>query len=169
LIAGWNLFIVPTIGNGYRASNIGLLSGDVVAGFNPSTGVYDKNFIVSQSPPPMDFPMVGSTGYWVYTKVNETLWLYGTLPTTPQTSTLTIKAGGGWAIIGFNSIKTTMKASNIPGMYSGGITAIAWFNATTKIYKSYIPGGPPPTDFYLVPGTAYWVYCSGSGTLTYSP
>jgi len=170
LITGWNLFIVPTINNGYKAGNVGLLPGDVVAGFNPGTGAYDKNFIVGSSPPPMDFALAGSTGYWVYTKVNETLWLYGTLPTVDQTRSITIKAGGGWAIIGFNTLKTTMKASNIPSMYSGAsITAIAWFNAETKIYKSFIPGGPPPTDFYLVPGTAYWVYCSGSGTLTYSP
>jgi hypothetical protein len=45
---------------------------------------------------------------------------------------------------------------------------VAWFNSVTKLYKTYIVG-LPPSDFTLIPGQAYWVSCSGSGTFTYTP
>jgi ABC-type transport system substrate-binding protein len=168
LYPGWNLVTLPTILNGYKANTLGLLTGDVVVGFNPATGVYDKNFIVNVTPPPLAFPIAASTGYWVFVGVNENLYLYGTIPTAVQSSVITVKSGGGWAIIGFNSLKTTMKASNIKTMFTGGIvTTVAAFDSVNKTYKSYV--GIPPTDFYLVPGQAYWVYLTASGTLTYTP
>jgi hypothetical protein len=49
------------------------------------------------------------------------------------------------------------------------VQTIASYNPVTKTYKSYIVGGPPPTNYALVPGQAYWVYATGSGTLTYNP
>jgi ABC-type transport system substrate-binding protein/PKD repeat protein len=169
LVAGWNMVTIPTILNGYKAGNIGLKTGDVVSGYNPATKTYDKNFIVGVSPPPLDFAIAGSTGYWVNAGTDETLYLYGTIPTTPQTRSITLQAGGGWFTLGFNTLKTTMKASNIPGMYAGGsVSTVAWYNPVTGIYKTYI-AGVPPTDFTLVPGQAYWVYASASGTLTYTP
>jgi hypothetical protein len=133
--------------------------------------VYDKNIIVNVKPPPLAYPKVARTGNWIYVAANENVYLYRTVPTTTQTSTITVKSGGGWAIIGFNSLKTTMKASQIAGMYSpsGSITTIATFDNVNKTYKTYIVGGPPPTDFYLVPGNGYWVYIKLNGTLTYSP
>jgi hypothetical protein len=168
LVPGWNFVTIPPMGNGYKAGNLGLMTGDIVSGFNPATGVYDKNFIVGVSPPPLSFTIVGSTGYWIYAGAAETLHLYGTVPTTTQTLSITVPVGGGWAMIGFNSLKTTMKASNIPGMFSGGVTTVASYDPSTGSYKSYITG-LPFTDYSLVPGQAYWVYCSASGTLTYSP
>jgi PKD repeat protein len=169
LVVGWNLVTLPPIGNGYKAGNMGLLPGDVVSGYNPATKTYDKNFIVGVSPPPLDFAIAGSTGYWINVKVNETLHLYGTVPTTTQTRTITLPAGGGWFILGLNTMKTTLKASNIPAMYSGGsIVTVAAYNPATGAYKSYI-AGVPPTDYALVPAQAYWCYANASGTLTYTP
>jgi hypothetical protein len=168
LYTGWNLVTLPPMLNSYKSNNMGLKTGDVVVGFNPATGVYDKNFIVNVTPPPLAFPIAASTGYWIYVASNEDVYLYGTVPTTTQTSTITVKSGGGWAIIGFNSLNTTMKASNIKTMYTGGtVTTVAAFDSVSKTYKSYV--GIPPTDFYLVPGQAYWVYLTASGTLTYNP
>jgi hypothetical protein len=169
LVAGWNFVTIPQF-NGYKASTLGLAKNDVVAGWNPATRTYDKNFIVGVSPIPLDFLIAPSTGYWIYAGSVEILHLQGSCPTTTQTRTITVPAGGGWATLGFNTLKTTMKASNIPGMCSGGgtINTVASYNATTKVYKSYI-AGVPPTDYPLVPGQSYWVYCTASLTVTYTP
>jgi ABC-type transport system substrate-binding protein len=170
LTKGWNFVTIPPLGYGYKASTLGLNKSDVVCGWNPATGTYDKNYIVGVSPPPLDFTLAPSMGYWVYASLNETIYLYGTVPTTTQTRTVNFLHGSGWVIIGFNSLNTTRKASNIPPMYSGGsITTIASFDNVNKTYKSYIVGGPPPTNFPLVPGQAYWCYCTANGTLTYTP
>jgi hypothetical protein len=171
LVAGWNLVTIPQFNSpAFKASTIGLVKNDVVAGWNPATGVYDKNYIVGVSPIPLDFTIAPSTGYWIYSVAGETLHLGGSCPTTVQTRTITVPSGGGWAIIGFNTLKTTMKASNIPGMCSGGgtINTVASYNAVTKTYKTYI-AGVPPTDFSLLPGQAFWVFCTASLTLTYTP
>jgi hypothetical protein len=67
-------------------------------------------------------------------------------------------------------MKTTFKASNLPGMCTGAnITTVASFDNLAKTYKTYIRNGPPPTDFFLVPGNAYWIYCTGPLTMTYAP
>jgi hypothetical protein len=169
LVAGWNFVTIPQF-NSYKASTLGLQRTDVVAGWNPATGVYDKNYIVGVSPIPLDFTIAPSTGYWIFAVSVETLHLGGSCPTAVQTRSITVPAAGGWAIIGFNTLKTTLKASNIPAMCSGGgtITTVASYNPVTKIYKTYI-AGVPPTDYTLVPGQAFWVFCSASLTLTYTP
>lgn len=169
LVAGWNFVTIPQF-NSYKASTLGLQVSDVVAGWNPATQVYDKNFIVGISPPPLDFTIEPSTGYWVYAGTAETLHLLGSVPTVDQSRTITVPAGGGWAIIGFNSLKTTWHASNIPAMCSGGgtISTVADYDPVSMTYKTYI-AGVPPTDYLLVPGHAYWAYCTGSLTLTYTP
>jgi hypothetical protein len=169
LVAGWNLMTVPQVGYGYKASTLGLLRSDVVSGWNSATGAYDKNFIVGISPPPLDFFILPGAGYWVYAGGTETLHLQGTVPTTQQTITVNVVSGGGWAIIGLNSLKTTWKASNLPGMCTGGaISTVAAYDPVTMTYKSYI-AGLPFTDYTLVPGHAYWIYCSASLTMTYTP
>jgi hypothetical protein len=169
LIKGWNLVTVPLVGFGYKASTLGLVKNDVVASYNPTTRTYDKNFIVGVSPIPLDFAIAANTGYWIYAGLNETLYLKGALATGPQSKTITFSGAHGWAIIGFNSLNTTRKASNIPAMFSGStISTVATYNPATKTYKSYIVG-VPPTDFALSPGQAYWVYCNGNCTMTYNP
>jgi ABC-type transport system substrate-binding protein/PKD repeat protein len=168
LVAGWNFVTVPYVGYGYKASTIGLLPGDTISGYNPATKTY-QTYIVG-GPPPTDFTIAGSTGYWIHTSSAETLHLNGTISLTTQNRSITIPAGGGWFIAGFNTLKTTVKTSNVAAMYSGGsLLLIASYNATTRTFKTYIVGGPPPTDFSLVPGQAYWCYVSGSGWLSYLP
>jgi hypothetical protein len=169
-VAGWNFVSVPRIALPLlKASTMGLLNGAVVCSWNPATGLYDKTYTVGTSPPFKDFQIVNSTGYWIYSVTGQTLYLGGTVPTSVMTRAITVPGTGGWAIIGFNSMKTTMKASSIPGMYSGGVTIVASYNAVTKQYITWTPGSPPFKDFNLVPGMAYWVYLTLSGTLTYTP
>lgn len=169
LAAGWNFVSIPYVGYGYMASTLGLMSNDVVAGYNPATMTYDKNYIVGVSPPPLDFAIAGSTGYWIHAATAETLHLNGMVPSTAQSLTVGLPAGGGWFIVGFNSLKSTMMASDIPAMYSGGsLNTVASFNPATGTYTSYIVG-VPPTDFALAPGQAYWCYAGAGGTLTYAP
>ncbi len=172
LVAGWNLVSVTPMGFGYMASTLGLATGDVVVSWNPATQTYDKTYTVGVSPPFKDFAIAGSTGYWIFCGAARTLALQGSFPTTTQTRSITVPASGGWVIVGFNSLSTTMKASNIPSMWSvpSGVSIVAAYNPVTMEYQTWTPGSPPFKDFYLVPGNAYWVYFTSSGgTLTYNP
>jgi len=169
LVSGWNFVTVPLVGFGYMASTLGLMDGDIVAGYNPETGVYDQIFVVGFYPPEYDFAISESTGYWISAGAAETLQLYGSIPTVSMSRTITVPAGGGWAIVGFNTLKTTMLASDIPGMFSGGtIDVVASYDPVTGEYTMYITEFGF-YDFPLVPGHAYWCACSASGTLTYVP
>jgi ABC-type transport system substrate-binding protein len=171
LVKGWNFVTVPGVGYGYKASTLGLATGDQVVEYNVTTKVYDKTFIVGVTPPGSAHNMLiaPNTGYWINVGVNKTLHLYGDIPTGPVSRTVTLAVSGGWVNLGLNTLNATWKASKIPTMFSGGsVTQVAWFNSVTKLYKTYIVG-LPPSDFTLIPGQAYWVSCSGSGTFTYTP
>jgi hypothetical protein len=172
LAPGWNMVSVPLVGTGYMASTLpGLLMDDIVSGWNSATKVYDKNFIIGRSPPRNDFAIVDSTGYWVYVGGPTTLHLYGSVPTTTQSRTITVPTGGGWAIIGFVGLNVTRHARDIPAMYSipGNITTVASYNPITKSYTSWISVIPTVNNFLLVPGQAYWILVGASGTLAYTP
>jgi hypothetical protein len=170
IYAGWNFITVPRAGWGYKAGNLTLEKGDIVASWNPLTKTYDKTFIVGVSPAPLDFVLATSTGYWVFADSNETVYLFGADPTgTVYTRSVSTPVGGGWVNIGLTSLKTTWKASNIAlTMWSGSnMTLVAMYNPVTKVYKTYIKG-VPPSDYTLVPGYAVWCLVDGSGTLTYT-
>jgi hypothetical protein len=169
LVSGWNFASVPRVGWGYTANTLGLSNGDIVAGYNPETGAYDQIFVVGVYPPEWDFAISESTGYWIYSSTARTIAVNGSIPTTTQSRVITVPDGGGWAIVGFNTVKTTMLASDIPGMFTGGtIDVVAAYDAVTGEYNMYITQFGF-TDFALVPGQAYWCACSASGTLTYTP
>jgi hypothetical protein len=168
LVTGWNFVSLPLVGYGYKASTLGLNTGDTVTQWNPATKVY-QNHIVGV--PVNDFNILPSVGYWVNVPSGtRTLSLYGVEPNTVQSRAITLPAGGGWAIIGFASLKTTMKAANIPAMYAGGaVTTVAKWNPVTKSYTSWLSVIPAVNNFALVPGDAYWILAGASGTLSYTP
>jgi hypothetical protein len=169
LVPGWNLVTVPPVGFGYRASTLGLAAGDIVVGFNPSGQNYALTYVVGVSPAPLDFAIAPSTGYWIHTSGTESLHLYGYYPSTTMTRNLTFSTGAGWALVAFNTLNTTWKASMVPAMFGGNIsTVVCWLPLPIGIYDTYIYG-VPVTDFVLVPGLAYWVYCTTIGTLSYNP
>ena len=167
LLAGWNFVTVPLVGHGYMASTLGLVGGDQVVGWNPETG-YDQNYVVGF--PIGDFAISENTGYWISSGTARTIELVGDLPTTTQARTITVLAGGGWVIVGFNSMNVTRHASDIPGMYDvvGGINQVATYDTASGDYISYVVGFPL-NDFELVPGQAYWCSCTASGVLSYAP
>ena len=169
LVPGWNMVTVPLVGFGYKASTLGLLTDDVVSGYNSSSRVYDKNYVVGRSPARNDFAILDSTGYWIYVNVAETLELKGVIPAGPQSRSITVPPGGGWAIIGLNSLKT-WHASDIPAMFSppGSVDVVACYDPVTGMYKSYLVG-VSRTDYVLVPGQAFWVYCNQDCMMTYDP
>jgi hypothetical protein len=171
LATGWNFVSAPLVGYGYKASTLGLMAGDTVAQWNPSTRVY-QSYVVGV--PVNDFTIAPTTGYWVNIPTGtRTLVLYGGLPNTNQSRTITLPSGGGWVTIGFAGLNMTRHASDIPEMFSGGnsstITTIAAYNPVTRAYSSWLSVIPTMNNFLLVPGQAYWILCSGSGTLTYAP
>jgi hypothetical protein len=171
LVAGWNLISVPRVGFGYKAGSLGLATGDVVVGYNSVTGLYNRSYTVGVSPAFKNFWMLPSEGYWVYSLTAKTLHVQGTVPTTPQSRVITVPSGGGWALIGFCSLSTTLKASNLPSMWSvtGGVSIVADYDEVSGTYKTWNPGAPPFKDFSLTAGSGYWLYVKSSGTLTYTP
>ena len=164
---GWNFVTSPVLGS-YTANTLpGLQAGDMVAGWNANTQKYDKLFIKGVSP---DFTLEPSTGYWINVPASRTLALTGSVPVTPQTRTITLPGASGWVNLAFITVAPDWKASNIPGMYSGGGTVdmVAWWNPATQKYTGlYLPG--VGGDFTLIPGQSYWVSVIGSGTFTYTP
>ena len=167
LAPGWNMVSIPLTGGGYKASTLGLLTDDVVSGWNGTT--YNQNYIVGKSPARNDFAILDSTGYWIFVSNPETLSLVnGSYPTAPQSKSVTVPAGGGWFIIGFLGQNTTRKASDIEFMYTGGtVTTVAYYDTVAETYKTYI--GTVRTDFALSPGWGIWIYVTASGTFTYNP
>jgi hypothetical protein len=124
--------------------------------------------------PVNDFAIAPSTGYWINVPIGtRALTLYGSVPTTTQSKTITVPASGGWAILGFLGFNMTRHASDIVKMYSGGnlstIKSVAYYNPVTKSYTSWLSIIPTVNNFLLVPGQAYWISCGASGTLTYTP
>jgi len=170
LVAGWNFVPVLILGNGYNASTLGLKVGDTVCNWNSTTATYDQSFTVGRSPARFDFAMNPNTGYWIYANVAETIHFNGTIPTAKQHKTVAVPAGGGWAALGFESLNSTRRASDIPNMYSGGvITTVASFDPLSGTYDASYSNGVPRTDFVLVVGQAYWCWCSTNGTFSYDP
>jgi hypothetical protein len=169
LEVGWNFVPLLLVGSNYSASTLGLMVDDIVTGWNSSTATYDQNFVVGRSPSRLDFALNPNTGYWIYANVKETIHFNGTIPTTKQHRLVNVPPGGGWATVGFESLNSTRRASDIPNMYSGGyIQTVAGYDSLTGKYTTYDIGAPR-TDFALVVGQAYWCWCSANGTLSYDP
>ena len=168
LVSGWNFVTVPLVGYGYMASTLGLRTNDIVSGFNPATQTYDKNYVVGVSLPFKDFNIEPSTGYWVLATATETLNLQGSIPMGTQSRTITVPATGSWAIVGLNTLRTDMRASDVVANYTGGsITQVVMYTPGVG-YKTFNPL-LPFTDFVLVPGQAYWIFVTASGVLNYVP
>ncbi len=165
---GWNFISLFLDGKTYKASTLGLRKGDMIAGWNSAKGAYDQRYIVGVSPASADFSLSNSTGYWVYAIDPLTLVFNGTVPTTKHVRAIIVPSGGFWVSIGFESLNSTRKASDIPGMFSipKGITSVVGYNPTTNRYSTYVVG-VPPTDFRIVPGQGYWAWCQSSGVLAY--
>jgi hypothetical protein len=164
---GWNLVSVPRLGFGYKASLLGLLTGDVVVGYNSAAQSYNRSYTVGVSPAFKNFWMLPSECYWVYAQTAEQLYLQGTVPSGTQTRAITVPAGGGWFLFGLASLTTTYKASNTPAWYSGGsVSVVAAYES--GVYRTWNPGAPPFKDFFLAPGAGYWIYVTASGTISYT-
>jgi len=168
LASGWNFVSIPRVGWGYNASNLGLVTGDTVVRYDTVTGNYDMTYDVGYSDWSSDFDLNPSTGYWIYAAASRTLELYGDVPTATQSRFIDVPAAGGWAMVGFASLSTSRHAGDIPSMYEGAsITNVVAYVSGTYLTWDYIE--PTYHNFSLVPGQAYWVWCTGSGTLAYDP
>ncbi len=167
LALGWNLISLPMApAVAYKASTLGLSSGDQVVQWNSATGTY-KTYVVGF--PLNDFTIEQSSGYWVYSASVKTLTLSGTTPSVQQSKAITVPTGGGWAIVGMCSMNTGWRAANLATMFSGSTMAqVVMWSAATQSYTTYVVGFPL-NNFPLVPGQGYWVFVNGSGTLTYNP
>jgi hypothetical protein len=173
LAVGWNFVTIPLVGQGYKASTIGLATGDMISSWAPSTQKYDKTYIKGISPPVLDFAIVPNVGYWIWVAAAKTLPLSGIIPTTAQSYVFTIPTAGGWIALGLESMKTTLHAKDVPAMYtgSGAITMVAYYNAATAKYVSWVSTVPNLNNFLLTPGTAYWCWITvgPGGTVSYVP
>jgi hypothetical protein len=170
LQVGWNMVSVPFVGSTYKASTIGLNSGDIVTGWNSSTQSYDQ-FYVKDEPLTLDFQLNDSMGYWVYAFAAKDLVLYGNAANSTVSKVIDVPSGGGWAIMGLCSFQTTWSASNLTWMYTGGtVWVVAGWDAATQTSYGYMPAyDPPEFNFAMSAGHSYWIWVDGTGTVTYSP
>ncbi len=168
LTLGWNLITLPLVDHNLTARTLGLTTGDVVVRWNSWTKTYES-YIVGGSPLPSDFALEKHRGYWVYVTANRTITILGNYAVGLQTFSVQVPTGGGWALIGFASLNTTRHASNVPAMASGmAVTTVVRYDPGHRYYLSYIVG-LPPSDFPLTPGEGYWIWVTGSGTISYYP
>ena len=167
---GWSFLVIPSTGYSYTASTLGLKTGDLVSRWNSTTRSYDRTFIVGISPIVLDFPLESSTGYWVFTSAHESLNLKGNIPTAKQFKSIVVPQGGGWVSVGFASLNTSRRASDLPSMLDNktSIKLVTCYDPIAGSYQLYIAGAPS-TDFQLVPGRGIWCYSATNGTLSYDP
>ena len=166
LVAGWNLISVPLVNHTYRASTLGLSPGDQMVQFDAATQTY-KTFVAGL--PLNDFSILPSWGYWIFASSAKTLTLTGMVATAQQIRSITVPTGGGWALVGLCFDNTTVRAPDLAGMWSGSsLTTVVTWNTATQTYTTHIIG-LPMYNFLLVPGKGYWIYVTGSGTLSYWP
>ena len=170
LVPGWNFISAFVDGVGYNASTLGLARGDVIVRWNDTTMGFDRTYVVGISPRSADFTISNSTGYWVFAVKPEVLNLVGTMPAVKQSKKVEVPGGGGWASVGFQSFNNTRKASDVLSLYSvpGGLASVASYDPVTMVYSTYVPG-LPSSDFKIVPGKGYWVWCKVNGILSYQP
>jgi hypothetical protein len=164
---GWDLITVPLAGWGYRASTLPLDLGDVIVHYDHSTGT-QTSYTFGISPPFKDFPILPHEGYWLHTTRAKTLNVYGYVPTEMQKAAISIPPTGGWIVFGFLGL-TTHKASQIPGMYSGGVTVVAYYDHANMRILTWVVGGPPFRDFSIPPGMGIFIWVNSSGVLSYNP
>ncbi len=168
IVAGWNLVGIPLVGYGYKASTLGLSTGDIISTWDMATQTYKTSYIVGISPPVSDFTIQPSLGYWVYATAAKTLHLFGTIPASASV-TITLPSGGGWALLSYVGVNSVLHAGDIPAKYSGPApsTVVKW-TPTTHTYTTYVVG-LPMNNFLLDPGMGFWVYFTAGGILTYIP
>jgi hypothetical protein len=168
LLAGWNFVSLPFVGYGYMASMLDLGPGDLVVGYNPLIQDYDQTYFWDFAE--VDFALEDSCGYWIYSSVANTLTIQGSYPSVLQSMNIDVPdAYGGWAAVGFTGLDTTRWASDIVGMYTGGIDLVVEWDPTIQDYSNTYFAMWNEGDFQLSPGMCYWVYFLGDGTLTYLP
>jgi len=173
LVAGWNFVSVPLVGAGYKASTLpGIKAGDMISQWAPALQKYDKTYIKG-GPPTLDFTLAPNVGYWIWAASTRQCNISGIIPTTAQSYAFTVPSAGGWITIGFESMKTTVKAADVPKMYSGTgvITMVAWYNPATGKYVSWISALPGVSNFIVNPGVGIWCWVTQGpgGTITYVP
>lgn len=171
LAVGWNFASVPVTGYGYKASTIGLVTGDVVIRWNSTHQAYDNPYIKGISPPQNDFPILPNTGYWIWVAAAKTLHLYGSVPATWQHVQFSVPQRGGWIAVGLLGVDTVYHASDILLMTNGTariVSMVVHFDPIAQTYQTWIPG-LPMLDYWLIPGQAYWCWATQSGTLSYLP
>ena len=170
LLDGWNFVSIPSDVTGLKASSLGLRTGDTISSWNSTRQSFSQSYMVGISPPSFDFALSPSTGYWINTGAHELVKLNLSVPTSKQAKQFTVPRGGGWVVLGFESLNTSRSASDVPKMtnISGSILAVAGYDFATNSYVSYA-AGYPITDFILAPGQAYWCWLTTNSTLTYSP
>ena len=170
LYSGWNLVTVPLVGHGYKASTLpGLVFGEMVSRWDPTTQVYDKNYIVGFSGPASDFDLEPNWGYWIAANTAKSIVLYGDTATMTQERAITVPSGGGWAIAGLATTQTDIWASDVVANCTADmVSMVSKWNADTQTYSNYIVQFGTG-DFQLNPGDGFWLACDMSGVLSYTP
>jgi hypothetical protein len=110
-----------------------------------------------------DFPIVAGDGYYIYVTERVSFALSGDAIGPSQVELL-----AGWNLVGYSSL-TTMKASALLGMISGGNALLmTGLDDAEARYYSYMVGWDAAYDFTLSAGKAYFVWVDSPCVLVYA-
>jgi hypothetical protein len=165
LDSGWNLWSLPVRVEGLTAASLLKTIGPaglLITGLNEAKAEY-YSYMDGWDEELYDFPIVAGDGYYIYVTERVSFALSGDAIGPSQVELL-----AGWNLVGYSSL-TTMKASALLGMISGGNALLmTGLDDAEARYYSYMVGWDAAYDFTLSAGKAYFVWVDSPCVLVYA-
>ena len=166
LLPGWNLFSTPMVLTPSMTARDLLLTigpqATIIMKLDKITGLYTSYKLTF--PILKNFPIVLGEGYYIWANQEVDFKLTGEFADTSSSALKT-----GWNMIGHSQLKT-MQASELLSMANAeGLNAriIMYLDAHTGVYHSYKTNFPASLNFWLEPGSAYYLWVDTPGQLVY--
>ena len=165
LDSGWNLWSSPVRVEGLTAASLLKTIGPaglLITGLDEAKAEY-YSYMDGWDETLYDFPIVAGDGYYIYVTEEVSFALSGDAIGPSQVELL-----AGWNLVGYSSL-TTMKASALLGMISGGNALLmTGLDDAEARYYSYMAGWDAAYDFTLSAGKAYFVWVDSPCVLVYA-
>lgn len=165
LDSGWNLWSLPVRVEGLTAASLLRTIGPaglLITALDEARAEY-YSYMAGWDEKLYDFPIVAGDGYYIYVTESVSFALSGDAIGPSQVELL-----AGWNLVGYSSL-TTMKASALLGMISGGNALLmTGLDDEEARYFSYMAGWDAAYDFTLSAGKAYFVWVDSPCVLVYA-
>jgi hypothetical protein len=164
LLPGWNLWSTPMVLTPSMTARDLLQTigpqATIIMKIDKTTGNYTSyklNFPVSKN-----FPIVLGEGYYIWAQQEVSFKLKGEFSSTGSTTLL-----AGWNMIGHSQLKPIQASELLSRANACGLNAriIMYLDASTGTYHSYKTNFPSSMNFWLEPGSAYYLWVDTPGQL----